>query len=96
MPDGDRSVAGTLDLSPRIHRNRQDDEEALAEVAILVRYTALSIPNIGQVHMVFRRLVLVSTFGVGTGSVEVDLFKREDIPWEEMAFPVLYSCMRNA
>lgn len=65
---------------------RETKEEALADVAILSLYAVLSMPNIGQVYMVFRGRMLVPTFGAGAESLEVDLFKREDIPWEEMAF----------
>ena len=73
---------------------RETKEEALADVAMLSLYAVLSMPNIGQVYMVFRGRMLVPTFGAGAESLEVDLFKREDIPWEEMAFPVVAEALR--
>jgi ADP-ribose pyrophosphatase YjhB (NUDIX family) len=43
---------------------RETKEEALAEVATLSLYAVLSMPNIGQVYMVFRGRMLAPTFGV--------------------------------
>ncbi len=74
---------------------RETKEEALAEVEILSLYAVLSMPNIGQVYMVFRGRMLEPKFGAGTESLEVELFRREDIPWSKIAFPVVADALRR-
>ena len=74
---------------------RETKEEALADVEITALYAVLSMPRIGQVYMVFRGKMLTSTFGAGTESLEAKLFRREDIPWETIAFPVVAEALRR-
>ena len=64
-------------------------EEALAVAAILLLYTVLSMPNIGQGDMMFRDRMLESTVGVETETPEVELFKQEDIPWDKLVFSLV-------
>ncbi len=74
---------------------RETKEEAQADVEILSLYAVLSMPNIGQVYMVFRGRMLEPKFGAGAESLEVELFRREDIPWEKIAFPVVAEALRR-
>ncbi len=51
-----------------------------------------SLPYINQVHILFRAKLLDLDFGPGQESLEVRLFGRTEIPWDEIAFrPVRYS-----
>ena len=52
------------------------------------------MPKIGWVYTVFRGRMCGPMFGAGTESLEVDLFKREDIPWEKTAFLVVAEALR--
>ena len=39
--------------------------------------------------MLFRSRLLDLDFGPGSESLEVTLFEEQDIPWDEIAFPVI-------
>lgn len=73
---------------------RETMEEALARVEILDLYTLFNLPHINQVYMMFRARLLDLDFGAGDESLEVALFGRGEVPWEEMAFPTIYHTLR--
>lgn len=64
-------------------------EEALAVAAILLPYTVLSMPNIDQGGMLFRGRMSASTVGVEAETLEVELFKQEDIPRDKLVFSLV-------
>jgi ADP-ribose pyrophosphatase YjhB (NUDIX family) len=66
---------------------RESKEEALAEVEIGSLLTVVHVLHAQQVHVFFRARLPTPEYGAGTESLEVDLFRAEDIPWSEIAFP---------
>jgi ADP-ribose pyrophosphatase YjhB (NUDIX family) len=68
---------------------RETLEEARARVVDLKLYGVFSIPHISQVYMMFRARLESEDFGPGAESLEVRLFEEHEIPWEELAFPVV-------
>lgn len=68
---------------------RETLEEANARVEVQHLYLTVNLPHISQVYMLFRARLLDLEFSAGEESLEVDLFKREQIPWEELAFPTV-------
>ena len=68
---------------------RETMEEACAEVDMLALYGVFSIPHINQVYMMFRARLANDNFGPGDESLEVRLFEQSEIPWEDLAFPVV-------
>ena len=68
---------------------RETHEEARARVANLELYTVFSLPHISQVYMFYRADLLDLNYGCGEESLAVELFKEQDIPWQNMAFPVI-------
>ncbi len=74
---------------------RETLEEAEAEVEISQLYAIFSIPHVNQVYIVFRGTMKRATFGAGMESLEVDLFKREEIPWSKLAFPVIHEILEH-
>lgn len=68
---------------------RESREEANANLAIDALYTLFSIPHIDQIHAYFRAKLLDQDFHPGEESLEVDLFRGNEIPWSELAFPVV-------
>ncbi len=68
---------------------RETWEEARARVDQLELYRIFDIPYISQVYMFYRCNLLDGEFGVGPESLETDLFAEADIPWGEIAFPVI-------
>ena len=73
---------------------RETFEEANARVEILSLYTVLNIPHTNQVYMMFRSKLLNLDFGPGSESLEVALFREEDVPWEELAFPTITQTLK--
>jgi ADP-ribose pyrophosphatase YjhB (NUDIX family) len=74
---------------------RETWEEARAEVYEQQLYRLFDIPGINQVYMFYRARIVAGAFGVGAESTEVDLFTEDAIPWDEIAFPVVYHTLRE-
>lgn len=68
---------------------RETAEEANARVSGLELYTVFSLPHISQAYMFFRAELMDLDFSSGIESLDVRLFKEADIPWDELAFPVI-------
>ena len=52
-------------------------------------FTQFSIPHINQVYILFLADMETAEFGTGEESLDAALFAREEIPWDELAFPVM-------
>lgn len=74
---------------------RETMEEACAEVDQLELYGVFSIPHISQVYMMFRSVLVSEDFRPGPESLEVELFDPADIPWDELAFPVVRTTLER-
>lgn len=71
---------------------RETMEEANARVEIKDLYAMYNLAYINQVHLLFRAKLLDLDFSPGVESLEVELFKEEDIPWDTLAFrPVKFA-----
>ena len=68
---------------------REAHEEALAKTRIGNVFTQFSIPHINQVYILFLADMETAEFGAGEESLDAALFGREEIPWDELAFPVM-------
>ncbi|MFM1892034.1 MAG: hypothetical protein RLZ44_1111 [Pseudomonadota bacterium] len=73
---------------------RETLEEANARVQVESLFTTFNLPHIDQVYMLFRARLLDLEFGPGDESLEVTLFREEDIPWEQLAFPVIAETLK--
>jgi ADP-ribose pyrophosphatase YjhB (NUDIX family) len=73
---------------------RETWEEAQAKVQVTDLYTTFNLPHIDQVYMLFRGRLLAPEFGPGPESLEVKLFNEDEIPWDELAFPVVAETLR--
>ena len=67
---------------------RETMEEANARADELTLFGIFSMPYISQVYMMFHG-ELVSDISPGPESLEVGLFTRAQIPWDQLAFPVI-------
>lgn len=74
---------------------RETREEANADVEIDELYALFNIPHISQVYLIFRARLLNLQFSPGTESLEVQLFSEEEIPWDELAFPVMTETLQR-
>lgn len=75
--------------------SRETWEEAQAKVELHGLYTIFSLPYINQVYQLFRGKLLEETFATGPESLEVALFSEDEIPWDELAFPVMGITLRH-
>ena len=73
---------------------RETLEEARARVRIEALYTLFNLPHIDQVYMLFRAQLCDLEYAAGAESLEVTLFTEQDIPWDELAFPVVCETLR--
>jgi len=73
---------------------RETLEEACGEVDNLTLYGLFSLPHINQVYLMYRGLLRAGKAEVGAESSEVALFSEQDIPWDNLAFPVIAETLR--
>jgi len=85
LPAGFMENAETLEQAAA----RETMEEANARVKIGNLYTVYNLPNINQVYFLFLAELLDLNFEPGIESLDVKLFKEEDVPWDKMAFRVI-------
>ncbi len=82
MENGETTLQGAI---------RETEEEAgavvLAEDCSL--YTLFNLPYINQVYLFFHTQLRSLDFNPGEESLEVALFSEAEIPWSELAFPVV-------
>jgi ADP-ribose pyrophosphatase YjhB (NUDIX family) len=74
---------------------RETEEEAHAQVELTSLYAVLSLPHVGQVYMVFRGRMVTPEFRAGEESLDVRLFNRDAIPWDDIAFSVVKDALRR-
>jgi len=74
---------------------RETWEEARAKATDLQLYRIFDLPYISQVYMFYRCGIERGEYGVGPESLECGLFSADEIPWEEMAFPVVTETLRD-
>ncbi len=82
MENGETTLHGAI---------RETLEEAGATVipSDCSLYTLFNLPYINQVYLFFRAALRAPEFHAGEESLEVALFAEEEIPWSELAFPVV-------
>jgi ADP-ribose pyrophosphatase YjhB (NUDIX family) len=68
---------------------RETWEEARARVSNMHLYRVFDVPYISQVYMFYRCTLEDGAFGVGPESLETALYGEGEIPWDEIAFPVV-------
>jgi ADP-ribose pyrophosphatase YjhB (NUDIX family) len=73
---------------------RETLEEANANVEIVGLYAMFDIPHISQVYLMFRARLLDLDFNPGEESLDVKLFPEHEIPWNQLAFPVINETLK--
>lgn len=74
---------------------RETWEEARAAVEVDALFALFSIPHISQVYILFRARLPDDRYRPGPESLEVALFREEETPWSELAFPVVHRTMKH-
>ncbi len=80
--------AGFMEINESIHQGaaRETLEEAGARVRLGPPFTIFDVQRAQQVHMFFRAELLDLDYAAGPESLEVKMFREEDIPWDDLAF----------
>jgi len=68
---------------------REAMEEANAQAGPLTLFGIFSMPYISQVYLMFHGELASKEISAGQESLDVGMFTREQIPWDELAFPVV-------
>ena len=74
------------DEKPEEGAKRETLEESLAAVEIIKLHAVFSLPRVNQVYLHFLAKLSDESFGPTSESLEVKLFKQDEIPWREIAF----------
>ena len=76
---------------------RETLEEAGARVNVQESslYTLFNLPVINQIYLFFRAELSDLDFQPGAESEEVALFSQAEIPWDEIAFPVVLTTLEH-
>lgn len=87
--------AGFMELNETTEQAamRETEEEAGAEIAPDAILAVYDILPRGQVH-IYRRAALVGGFEAGVESLEVRLFRWDEIPWDDIAFETVRWALR--
>ncbi|MAV31826.1 MAG: NUDIX hydrolase, partial [Gammaproteobacteria bacterium] len=82
MENGESTLQGAI---------RETYEEACAKIDTdeSSLYTLFNLPRINQVYLFFRASLKLPNFSAGMESLDVQLFDEQEIPWDEIAFPVV-------
>lgn len=74
---------------------RETLEEANARVDELRLYAVFNIPRIDQVYIMFRAKLVDLDFSPGPESLETLLFDQQEVPWDQLAFPVIQETLQR-
>jgi len=88
MENGESSLDGAI---------RETFEETGARIRVLndSLYTLFNLPAINQVYMFFRAEIVDMDASPGFETEEIALFTEAEIPWQEIAFPVVRSTLEH-
>jgi ADP-ribose pyrophosphatase YjhB (NUDIX family) len=73
---------------------RETLEEARARVVRLVPFALFNLTFVNQVYFMFRGPLADGRFAAGDESLEAELFTEAQVPWDEIAFPVIRESLR--
>ncbi|MGL4234129.1 MAG: NUDIX hydrolase [Casimicrobium sp.] len=89
--------AGFMELEESVEEGAQRElfEEAVAKVELGPLLTVLSVPRIGQVHMMYLGTLTEPKFETTPESTEVQLYDESEIPWDEIAFRTVATTLKH-
>jgi len=73
---------------------RETLEEACARVEIIELFSMFNLPHINQIYILYRARLCEPDFAPSPESLEVKLLDEQQVPWDEMAFPVITESLR--
>ncbi|MDX1542069.1 MAG: NUDIX hydrolase [Geminicoccaceae bacterium] len=90
--------AGYLEIgeSTEAAARREAYEEAYARIEIQGLLAVYNVVRIHQVQIHYRARLIDPEVAPGEETLELDLFRWQDIPWSELAFPTVTWVLRRA
>jgi ADP-ribose pyrophosphatase YjhB (NUDIX family) len=85
MENGESAAEGAV---------RETWEEARANVELDGLYTVFDLPHIHQVYLFYRARLVGGRYASGPESLEVRVFHADELPWEDLSFPVVRDTLR--
>ncbi len=88
--------AGFLELKESTEEGaiREVKEEVNAEIKVESLLSVIDIVHISQVYIIYLSSLVGTTFSPGLESLDVKLFKEEEIPWDNLAFESIKETLR--
>lgn len=74
---------------------REAHEEACADIELKALLAVYSIARISQVQLIYTARLKGGTFAAGPESLDVDLFRWDDVPWSDLAFPSVHWALNH-
>jgi len=86
MENGESSDEGAM---------REAKEETCAELEIQSLYAVYNLPHINQTYMYYRAKLLSPKVEAGLETLEAQLFKQNEIPWSQLAYPSIAAALQQ-
>lgn len=86
MENGETTREGAL---------RETWEEARAKLLNEQLYRLFDLPYINQVYMFYLGDLVDNAYAAGPESLEVELYSEDEVPWDEIAFPVVTDVLKE-
>lgn len=88
--------AGFMENGETVHEAamRETLEEANARVELDGLYTLFNLPHANQVFIIYRGRLLDLDYSPGVESLDVALFREDEIPWRDIAFSMVDETLR--
>jgi ADP-ribose pyrophosphatase YjhB (NUDIX family) len=74
---------------------RETREEAGANIVLGPLFTLLNVVRVGQVHLFYRAELQDLNFAPGPESLAVQLFREDEIPWDQLAFRTVTHTLKH-
>jgi len=74
---------------------REAHEEANAVIEIESLLAVYNVTRISQVQVIYRARLVSPEVSAGPESLEVGLFRWEEIPWDDLAFPTVHWALHH-
>lgn len=74
---------------------RETVEEAGAHIELQGLFTFLNVVRVGQLHLYFRARLLDTDFAPGPETIEAQLFREDQIPWDQLAFRTVRETLKH-
>ena len=89
--------AGFLELGESTAEGalRETDEEAGARIDLEGLFTVLNVVRAGQVHLFYLARLHDTDFAPGPETIEAQLFREHEIPWDEIAFRTVRETLKH-